>query len=93
MNKIDGLDYELKYWIPRFGSNPVKRIAYEDFSASYEMDVIHVLELENGKYAVITECGCSCYGAEDADIEVLPTKEAAMEQFDKWVKERKRRAY
>lgn len=82
--------YELQAWIAALGSVPQERIAYANESASYEMDVIHVFKLENKKYAVVTERGCSCYSSSDADIELFPTKKTAMESFDKWVQSHKR---
>jgi len=81
--------YRLEAWITTFGSVPVELIASEDFSESYEMDAGHVYRLENGKFATVFESGCSCYEARDAAIELFPTKEAAMEQFDAWVKGKK----
>ena len=81
---------EFRYWIDRLGSFPMEQIAHADFSESYEVDVVHVLLLEDGKYALIIEHGCSCYEVSDADIELFPTKEAVMDKFNKYVSENKR---
>lgn len=82
--------HELGAWIDALGSAPKERVAHADESRSYEMDVIHVFELENGKFAVVTESGCSCYCPEDADIELFPDREEAMSSFDTWVTQHKR---
>lgn len=82
--------YEIRVWKDRLGAIPIKTIAMEDFSESYEMTRARVLKLENGKYALVTESGCSCYESEDAEIDVQPNKKAAMALFDKWVSENKR---
>lgn len=83
-------EWELKAWIERLGSVPKERIAHEDYAGSYETLCASVFLLENGQYALVTESGCSCYSAEDADIDLYPTKEMAMEQFQAWDKNHKR---
>lgn len=84
----EGLDtWEVEAWIERLGSTPVERIKFRDESQSYEMDMIHLLRLENGKYAVVTESGCSCYDSSQAEIEVFPTLERAEESFKEWEKD------
>lgn len=75
---------EISAWIHALGSMPISRIAHEDRSQSYEMDVAHVFELENGKFALVTEEGCSCYESSDAQIELFPDKKKALKQFEKW---------
>lgn len=80
---------DLKAWIVALGSMPVKRIAHKDFSVPYEMNMAHVYELENGKYALVTEQGCSCYSADRAVIDLFPALDAAMNSFTKWAKENK----
>lgn len=84
----EGLDdYEIEYWIERLGSPPVERVRHADHGESYEMSQAHLVRLENGKYAVIIEEGCSCYSSEDAQIEVFPTLERAEENFKEWEKQ------
>lgn len=83
-------DYEFQAWITRLRSAPVKEVACGDFGEAYEVNCARVLKLENGKYALITESGCSCYEAQMADIELFPTKKAAMEQFRAWERQNKR---
>lgn len=83
--------YELEAWIEQLGSVPVERIAHADYSQSYEMNVAHVYKLESGQYALVTESGCSCYEPFQADIDLYPTKRAAMEKFNAWEKENKDR--
>lgn len=89
--EIEGLsDYEIEAWITRLGSYPKAVVKSEDLSASYEMTAAKVLALENGQFALVTESGCSCYSSSDADIDLFPTETAAVESFDKWVKENTR---
>jgi hypothetical protein len=79
--------WDLEAWIVPLGSMPLERIAHEDLSRSYEMCVAHVFRLESGKYALVTEEGCSCYSSEQADIELFPDKNTALEAFEKWKKQ------
>jgi hypothetical protein len=76
--------YDLEAWIFRLGSTPVERVAHEDKSGSYEMNQAHVYRLENGRFALVTESGCSCYSNSDADIDLFPDQAAAMASFEKW---------
>ena len=71
--------YEFKAWA--LDSPPVELIHSQDHSESYEMDRKHVFKLENGQYALISESGCSCYEASDAQIILFPTEEKAKEAF------------
>lgn len=80
---------DLQAWLYRLGSTPVERIAHEDISGDYRMTAAHVYRLENGQFALVTESGCSCYDASDADIDLFPTQESAMEAFNKWLKDRR----
>ena len=85
---IEGVDdYKIEVWLPELGAKPVERISHEDYSRCFEMCMAHVLALDNGQYALVTEKGCSCYESEDAYIDLFPTKEKAMDSFRKWVKE------
>lgn len=84
MNDIGIEERELKAWIGALGSMPISRIAHKDNSRSYEMEMAHVFELENGKFALVTEEGCSCYSPEKAYIELFPDKEKALEKFSQW---------
>lgn len=87
-NKLNQFEYELPYWNKTFGSPAIEIIISADESESYEIDAFHVFKLENGKYATVYENGCSCYDyARDAEIELFPDKEKALEQFYKWQKE------
>ena len=89
--KCEGLNkYEIKYWLERLGSFPLEQVEVVDHSASYEMTKAHILKLESGQYALVTESGCSCYSAEDADIELFPDLKSAKESFANWVKEHPR---
>ncbi len=86
--EIEGITaYEIKAWFSVLRSQPKKVLISEDFSQSYEMTAARVLELENGRFALVTESGCSCYNYEDAEVEIFPTRETALEAFNKWVKE------
>lgn len=78
--------YEFKTWASRFGSPVIEMVEHEDRSESYEMDAAHVFKLENGNFAFVTECGCSCYSSDDADIDLFQDLEKAQEAFRKWQK-------
>lgn len=80
-------EYELKEWLPILLSAPVRLVKTGDKSPAWEMDRFHVFELENGQYATVLECGCSCYDYGDADIELFPDEESAMKKYDEWEKE------
>ena len=86
-------DYKLEYWIGTLGSIPLKEVARADYSQSYETDSMMVYELENGKYATVLEVGCSCYNSSDAQIDIFPSKKAAMKSFEEYKKDRKYRSY
>jgi hypothetical protein len=68
--------YEFSEW--KLSALPVELIHSQDDSESYEMDRQHVFKLENGRYAYISEQGCSCYEYSDAEVCEYPTKEEAM---------------
>jgi hypothetical protein len=74
-------EYANKVWEQQLGSKIVDTVRSEDWSYSYEMDAAHIFKLENSKYALITERGCSCYDYSDADIMVYETLEAAEANF------------
>ena len=83
-----GIDsWDLSAWIEQLGSVPVERVRHADHSESYEMSVAHIFRLENGKYAVVIEEGCSCYSSSDAQIELFPTLKRAEESFNEWEKQ------
>lgn len=65
-------------------SLPTRVVVSEDKGEAYEMNKATVFELESGRFAMAVEQGCSCYGADDADIELFPTEEAAMKSFKRW---------
>jgi hypothetical protein len=79
--------YEFEYWrkIPEF--SPIECLESKDLSESWEMEAAHVFKLKGGKFALVTESGCSCYSAGDAHIDLFPSKARAMEAFKKWEKE------
>ena len=82
--------YELEAWLVPLGSFPVERIAYKDYEPSYEVYRAHVWLLENGRFALVTESGCSCYKPESANIDIFPAsgagRAAALEKFTDWGK-------
>lgn len=82
--------YEQESWQGYLGSRSVERHKFEDYSASYEMECAHVLELESGKFAFVHESGCSCYSSSDASIDVVDTKAEAMRLFDRWEADQRR---
>lgn len=82
-----GIDsWDLSAWIEKLGSIPVERIKFVDRSEGYSIEQAHLFRLENGKYAVVIESGCSCYSSSDAQIEVFPTFQRAEESFKEWEK-------
>ena len=91
--KMSMESYELEDFIGRLESVPIDRIAYEDRAGSYEMRQVSVWKLENGKYAVISEMGCSCYDRSQADVELFESVKKAMESFERWKKENPIRDY
>lgn len=83
-------DYEIKEWVLKMESFPESVVASESRPRSYETHAAHVFKLQNGKYALVVEDGCSCYSASDALVELFPLKKVAMEKFSKWQKENPR---
>lgn len=81
----------IKAWTPRLSSNIVERVKHRDLSEPYEMHMAHIFKLGNGEYAVIIEEGCSCYVAEEAQIELFPNFKRAELSFDKWVRDERGR--
>lgn len=79
--------YEFEYWKGHSGFEPIECLRSEDYSESYEMTMAHLFKLEGEKYAVVTEEGCSCYLASDANIEIFPSLKKAEDKFDEWDKE------
>lgn len=74
---------EFSAWMFTFGSAPIELVVSEDWSESYEMTRRTIFKLENGQYALVKENGCSCYTYADADIELFPSKRAALVAFKK----------
>jgi len=92
--EIEGFSsYQIEAWIMRLGSFPKEVIKSVDISECYEMTAAHVFKLENKKYALVTESGCSCYSASDANIDLFPTKDKALTAFAAWEKQHKRREF
>lgn len=88
MGKVAGLDdYEIEAWITRLGSMPVERVLHKDMGESYQRCEAHVLELENKKYALVSEVGCSCYDSRSADIDLFENMSKAEDAFNRWIKE------
>lgn len=83
--------YELSYWEERLGSPAIELIESQDESASYEMDRAHIFKLMNGKFAYITESGCSCYSSDQADIQIFDSIKPAAKLMTEWKKENKGR--
>lgn len=83
-------NYEINDWIKKLKSMPIEEIAHADYSEPYEINVFHVFELKDGKFATVYECGCSCYTNEDAQIEIFPTKDKAMDKFNEYETEQKK---
>ena len=91
---IKGIDeWELKSWIARLGSVPVKIIEDCNRSADYEVTKFKVLKLENGNYATVEENGCSCYESSQANIEIFSSKKEAVAQFEKWERKQNNSKY
>lgn len=77
-------DYEIETWLPTLGAVPSKLLASCDRSDD-ALDRGAAVQLENGKYALITESGCSCYESGDANIELFPTEDSVMAQYKIWL--------
>lgn len=82
-------EYEWEVWAHRLCSEPIELVESANFGECYEVEHMHVYKLNDGKYATVRESGCSCYESSSADIDLYPTKEAALVVFNKYVKNRK----
>ncbi len=86
-DKFDGAkfgfsNYAYDCWKDQLGSVPVEQIDRFDISEQYEVEAGHFLKLEDGKYAVITESGCSCYDYSDANVDVYDTLAEATTRWE-----------
>ena len=69
----------------------VRIVDSADFSRQYEMDCMSIMELDNGKFVTIYECGCSCYDARtDAEVEHHPDLVSAQEKLNRYKSENAR---
>jgi hypothetical protein len=84
MNKeiAERFSYQNEYWAAAAGANIVEVIEEENTSADYEVQERHLFKLENGRFAVVEESGCSCYSLMDANIETFDTKEEAQAAYN-----------
>ena len=82
------LGYGQEVWEKQLDSKIVEVLESEDWSACYEMDAAHLVKLDNGKYVVIEERGCSCYDSSDATLLEFDYLEEARAQFNDNLKER-----
>ncbi len=78
----DEWKYDFDAWIKTFMSAPTELVLSYDYSESYEMDRGHIFKLENGKYAVVMECGCSCYDPGNAEINIFENLTDATIKFN-----------
>ena len=76
-------EWSLKEWMVGLMSIPVKKIDGYNRSEGYDNDSGVLLLLENGKFAYVRECGCSCYDASQAEIFVKENEQDARELFVK----------
>ena len=81
------LDCWAECWTSTAGSKPASEVGHADFSESYEVDTMHVFQLQNGQWAVVRECGCSCYESSEADIELFPSYGKAVIKYIEYRKE------
>lgn len=85
MNEIEKLnkawEYEFKTWMGDFGSTPIRLVDSYDESRDYDLDRGHIFELQNGKFAYVSEAGCSCYDVNDAAIFIFETEVDAKARF------------
>lgn len=63
-----------------------KELESADWSEAYKMDAAHMYKLTNGKFAVISERGCSCYSYDDASILVVENKKEAKDLYNSYLK-------
>lgn len=84
-NKLQVSEYALEAWSGRIGAKVVAQLDFWNGDPNhndYGIDQTHLFKLENKKYAVVRESGCSCYDYSDADIEIHTTKKAAKADFE-----------
>lgn len=69
--------YGIETWKNKIiGFEPTKHIASGTGHEDYSKNQVHLFKTKRG-YALVWESGCSCYGVEDAEIELFPTLKAA----------------
>lgn len=85
-------DYLLDTWASSLPSKAIEVLYTEDHGAAYEVNSQHVLLLEDGRCAVVTECGCSCYDSSQADIEIH-SQDYAKQLHREWVRRQTGRNY
>ncbi len=86
MKNLEASSYAVECWEEMHGFKITEQLAYTDRSECYEVDAGHVFALDNGKFAVVIERGCSCYSSSDADVSLCDTKEEAMKEYNRWAK-------
>lgn len=74
--------YQNEYWVTITGSNIVDVIEEEEGETNYSTNEKHLYKLEDGRYAVVQESGCSCYGLADAVIETYDTLVQARKAYN-----------
>lgn len=81
----EDLNYTNSAWEDRFGSKAVRELHSADHGEAYSVNQMHVYELADGRYAIVSESGCSCYcSSTDADIEITHDYFEAKRQFEAW---------
>lgn len=79
-------DYEA--WVIRLGGLPTEVLAHEDRSGGYEQNSAHVFKIRPGRYALVTESGCSCYSSRDAAIYIYGRASDALKDFKAYWEDR-----
>jgi hypothetical protein len=80
-------EYDWEHWKDILGSPAIRKIEKCNRAGSYEMRQCTAYELENGKFALVDERGCSCYSSDQANIELFPNLGSVIEAMEKWKKE------
>ena len=88
-NLEEAWNFEFDSWKERMGGTPTKLVRHwVSNSEYYDIDRIHLFEIRENLYAVVSEYGCSCYEPSDASIDTFGDITSAEYAFELSVKER-----
>lgn len=78
-------NWEYEDWKDELKSKPTRLVSTHDKGQPYEMGLARVFELEDGKFALVTEDGCSCYDSSWANITLFDNEAEAMDGLKSWI--------